>query len=620
MTYTQKIILILVAILFLVIPVNAKDTSFVSQSLKDKTVTAPNGAVTTADALAVNKIMGAEQKIVDEITKGVYHIRGWGLAHSIAIDAPEGWIIVDTGDSNNAAAEMRKYLEDKVVKKIRVAAILYTHSHYTDGTDVWQDEGTEIWGHENLDKHKRADSGVSILSGNFGTRLLIQFGPLHPAEGPDAFPNKLGFGPEKFVGEKSYRPPTKTFEDGKILQLTIAGEPVEVAPSRTDVQDSVGYYFPNRSALVTNALASTTIFNLYSLRGDRYRNPLDYVEASDWALSKNAEVMADIHGPGLRGKQKVREALEIARDQMQLIHDQTLRMIAQGMDARRAAENVYMPEHLRKSREVYGQQESHVKQVYNGLVGWMGNDVYDINPLSVNEESRRTMEMMGGSEKVRQGAADALKQGGFVNWSWALKLTSMLLELDPQNADVRKIRASAARAIGQRTTSANARGWYITEALAMENKLTLGDQPLTLDMARVLLGTPDVDKVMAMPLEDSFQYVRYQVEPRKAEDMRLAFTVAVEGASDLTQIQLRNGVIVISEVSKKEKAHIDVSRKEWAEFVVGQRSFADRHKVIAEFEGVLARPALPEKSEALDDQLDDVAEDAGYTCDGGGAN
>ena len=190
--------------------------------------------------------------------------------------------------------------------------------------------------------------------------------------------------------------------------------------------------------------------------------------------------MADIHGPGLRGKQKVREALEIARDQMQLIHDQTLRMIAQGMDARRAAENVYMPEHLRKSREVYGQQESHVKQVYNGLVGWMGNDVYDINPLSVNEESRRTMEMMGGSEKVRQSAADALKQGGFVNWSWALKLTSMLLELDPQNADVRKIRASAARAIGQRTTSANARGWYITEALAMENKLTLGEQPLTL--------------------------------------------------------------------------------------------------------------------------------------------
>jgi alkyl sulfatase BDS1-like metallo-beta-lactamase superfamily hydrolase len=616
-TFTQRILLILIVFTFLAAPVSAKNTSFVSKSLKEKTVTAPNGAVTTADALAVNKRMGGEQKIVDEMTKGVYHIRGWGLAHSIAIDAPEGWIIVDTGDSNNTAAGMRKYLEDKVGKKIKVAAILYTHSHYTDGTDAWQDEGTEIWGHENLDKHKRADAGVSILSGNFGTRALIQFGPLHPAEGPDAFPNKLGFGPEKFVGEKSYRPPTKTFEDGKTLQLTIAGEPVEVAPNRTDVQDSVGYYFPKRSALVTNALASPTIFNLYSLRGDRYRDPLDYVEASDWALSKNAEVMADIHGPGIKGKEKVREALEIARDQMQLIHDQTLRMIALGMDARRAAENVYMPEHLRKSREMYGQQESHVKQVYNGLVGWMGNDVYDINPLSVNEETFRTVILMGGPDNVRQEAKKAVKGGGFQNLSWALKLTSLLLELNPKNIEARKIRATVARALGQHTTSANARGWYITEALAMENKLKLGDQPITLDAARVFLGTPDVEKVMAMPIEDSFQYVRYLVDPRKAEDMRLKFTVAVEETAKPTQIELRNGVIVISEASAKGNIHIDVSTKEWAEFVVGQRSFADRHQVIAQLESVLDRKAVPKGSETLDDQLDNVADDAEYLCDGG---
>jgi hypothetical protein len=37
------------------------------------------------------------------------------------------------------------------------------------------------------------------------------------------------------------------------------------------------------------------------------------------------------------------------------------------------------------------------------------------------------------------------------------------------------------------------------EALAMEIKLKLGDQPITLDAARVFLGTPDVDKIMAMP-------------------------------------------------------------------------------------------------------------------------
>jgi len=414
---------------------------------------------------------------------------------------------------------------------------------------------------------------------------------------------------EKMTGERSYRAPTKTFEDGKILESTIAGEPVEVAPNRTDVQDSVGFYFPDRKALVTNAVGISFIFNLYSLRGDMYRNPIDYVEAHDWALSKDAEVLADIHGPGIKGKEAVREALERASDQMQLIHDQTFRMIALGMDARRAAENVYMPVHLRDGFEVYGQVESHVKQVYNGRLGWMGNDVYDINPLFVDEETRRMVEMMGGAEKVRSAARDAVDEGGFPNWSWALKLTSLLLEIDEKDSEARKIRGEAARALGQRTTSANARGWYITEALAMEKKLKLGDKPVTLGMVRAALGTPEVETIMSAPLEDSFQYVRYLVDPRKAEDTRLAFTVSVEGAEKPTRIELRNGVIIISEASKKEQTHIDVSSKEWAEFVVGQRSFADRDKTIATFESVLARPSAPEVSEAVDDQLDDIGEE-----------
>lgn len=596
---------------------SAQAESFVSQSLVDKTVTAPNGAVTTEDAVGVNQLMGSDKKVVDEITNGVYHIRGWGIAHTITIDAPEGWIIVDTGDSNKTAAEMRERLENKVGKKIKVAAILYTHSHYTDGTDAWLDEGTEIWGHEDLDKHKRADDGVSILSGNFGTRAMAQFGVLHPPEGPDAFPNALGFGLEKFVGEKSYRAPTKTFKDGEILELNIAGEPVEVAPNRTDVQDSVGYYFPKRSALVTNAIGGSTLFNLYSLRGDRYRDPIDFIEAHDWALSKNAEVLADIHGSGIKGKQAVRKELERARDQIQLIHDQTLRMIAKGKDARQSAENVYMPRHIRENRETYGQLESHVKQVYNGHIGWMGNDVYDINPLAVKEEAMRTVGLMGGPHKVRQAANEAVAKGGFANWSWALKLSSLLLQLDPNDADVRKIRADASRALGQRTTSANARGWYITEALAMENKLKLGDQPVTLGMARLMLGTPGVEKLMVSPLEDTLQYLRYLVDPRKAEDLRLSFTVAVKDVPNMYQVELRNGVIVVTHVAQKGPTHLDVSRREWSEFVAGQRSFASLNQVLASFESVLERQAIPPGSEQLDAQLDNVADDIGYLCDGG---
>ncbi len=597
MKSVKKLLFLLAGITMAAGSVSAADISadsekaqgYISRSLKTDTILAPNGAVTVMHALNANRSLGAESKTVEEMTDGVYHIRGWGIAHTIAIDAPEGFIIVDTGDSTATAAEMRSYLEEKLGEKINVAAILYTHNHYTDGTEAWMDEGTEIWGHEDLDRNKRADQGVSILSGNVLTRGAMQFGILHPAEGPDAFPNNLGFGADKLIGIKSYLPPTHHFIDGEIMNLIIAGEPVEVAPNRTDTEDSVGFYFPLRDTLVTNTMGIEFMFNIYTLRGAMYRDPQDYLEAHDWALSKNAGYLLDIHGPGYRGEEKVRETLERLRDQTQLINDQTLRMISLGMDARQAAENVYMPEHLRDGHETYGQVESQVKQIYYGNIGWMGNDVYDINPLSVNEEARRTVELMGGFDAVRAAAAGAAEEGGFENWSWAIKLTGMLLELNPADSETKAVRAEAARAIGHRTTSANARGFYITEALAMEDGLKLGEQTITLDLARTLLGTPSAEAIKAMPLEDSFEYIRYLVDPRKAEDNRLKFSLAVEGKYDFISIELRNGVIVLAETELSEDVHIELTLDEWSRFVAGEHSLAEHHDLLEEFEGYLTR-------------------------------
>ncbi len=48
-----------------------------------------------------------------------------------------------------------------------------------------------------------------------------------------------------------------------------------------------------------------------------------------------------------------------------------------GMDAQGAAEMVYLPEAIRKDKEVYGQVESHVKRVYGACIGWLGWDVYN---------------------------------------------------------------------------------------------------------------------------------------------------------------------------------------------------------------------------------------------------
>jgi hypothetical protein len=228
------------------------EPSWHSQSLTNETVTGPNGAITTRTALTVNPRMGVtDTKVAEQVAEGVYALRGWGIAHSFAIEAPNGWIIVDTGDSTKAAAEMRETLERAVGKKIKVAAILLTHWHYADGTGAWLDEGTEIWGHEHLDRNRIASGGIGVIGGYLLSRATAQFGVFHPTTGPDAFPNALSFTPDKFLLVSSYKPPTKLFPDGKVIDVVIAGEPIQVAPNRSDTTDSVAFYFPQRRLMVT---------------------------------------------------------------------------------------------------------------------------------------------------------------------------------------------------------------------------------------------------------------------------------------------------------------------------------------------------------------------------------
>jgi alkyl sulfatase BDS1-like metallo-beta-lactamase superfamily hydrolase len=551
----------------------ATGSSWASASLRSETVIAPNGAVTTRSALLANVKWGiGDSKRVERVTDGVYALRGWGIASSFAIDAPEGWIVIDTGDHTTAAVEMRAMLEQSLGREVKVAAILLTHLHYANGSGAWLDPGAEIWGHEHLDRNVRATTGVSVLSGTYQARAAAQFGVFHPANGPDAFPNKLGFTPEKLLAPSSYQPPTRLFPDGRVVDLTVAGMPVQVAPLRTDTSDSVAFYFPGKRLLVTNFMPSGGIFNVYSLRGGSYRNPAVVIRDARWLEAKDAEILLDLHGATLKGKDAVRDAVQRAVDQVQLIHDQTLRMIAHGLDARQAAEEVYMPRSQRGDWENYGQVESHVRQVYNGVIGWFGGDVYDINPLSEREEAARTVQMMGGRGAVRKAAATANAKGGLANWRWTLRLTSLLLTVEANDADARKLRAAAARKLGQRTSTANARGWYLTEALQLEGGMMVKGQPVNVDQIRRFLGTPTAQALAAASVDENLEFVRYLVDPRKAEGLRQVFTLAVEGEPSVRQLELRNGVLVITEAAADGPSHIRVTRQELAAFVLGERS------------------------------------------------
>ncbi len=301
-------------------------------------------------------------------------------------------------------------------------------------------------------------------------------------------------------------------------------------------------------------------------------------------------------GRRVKGEAAVREAVQRAVDQVQLIHDQTLRLIAHGRDARQAAESVYMPRELRGDWENYGQVESHVRQVYNGTIGWFGGDVYDINPLSQSEEAARTVQMMGGPAAVRKAAAEAAKKGGLANWRWSLKLTSLLLQLDPADAEARKVRADCgARARAAHDVRQRAR--LLPHGGAAARGRLEGPGPA--DDARRdprFVGTPGAEQLAAATVDENLQFVRYLVDPRKADGLRQSFTLAVEGDPRIRHIELRNGVIVLSDAEAPAPTHLKLTRQELAAFVLGTRP-ASAGDPLTELNRVLDRshlmPAAP---------------------------
>jgi hypothetical protein len=93
----------------------------------------------------------------------------------------------------------------------------------------------------------------------------------------------MGFSAEKLTGTKAFVPPDITFKDGVVEMHEIAGLRVEVLPSKTDVTDSVAFYFPARKLLVSNALAAGVIFTL--ILNDRRVPIRDYRGGNDSGLS-----------------------------------------------------------------------------------------------------------------------------------------------------------------------------------------------------------------------------------------------------------------------------------------------------------------------------------------------
>lgn len=495
--------------------------------------------VTTAGGQRVHAGHANQSEVLtagfNEVRKGVWNLVGNGLSNQSFIEAPEGIIAIDTGESIEEMREALRRLRE--MTDAPIAAVIYTHFHYVEGTKAILQEGNHvtplpIYAHEKVKGNKARTLGE--ISPAYARGLVEQFAIVMPTEGPDATVN-VGLG--YFYKNPNHAPYTPGYIDATHLlgardSLTIAGLKVEAVHSPSDSDDSVNFYFPEIGTCIHNSVWPV-LFNVFAIRGEEYRDPRVLIPGIDNIIKWAPEYLVATHGPALKGKENIREKATRYRDSIQFMWDQTVRGINKGWTTDQIASRITLPslydvDYLTSER--YGVTEHHVRQIFMGIRGWFDGDESKLFPEEPTERYGKLIAGFGGRGEVAAQAEKALVAEDI---RWATELATWLVRSDGATQDERNLLAKCLRVIAERTPAANIRNWCITRARHLD-----GSFP----MDRFMVHNFNPKFLAESAVAGIVHTLRVIMDPDKIEGMNhhIAFTVGDETCG----LHIRNSVAV----------------------------------------------------------------------------
>ncbi|MBI5896455.1 MAG: MBL fold metallo-hydrolase [Desulfobacterales bacterium] len=519
----------------------------------------PSPAKTT-EASSQLKTHSAEfrQEVV-QLLPGIHVAIGYGLANSILIEGRDGLIIVDAMESAEAAEAVKSAFAQISAKPVK--ALIYTHfhsDHIGGGRILAGDDRPEVYCYAETQAH--LNRTATVTRETTYRRAMRQFGTLLP-EG-DLI--NAGIGPRLVYDQTktlALLPPTQTFA-GEQLTLDIAGVKLVLMHAPGETPDQIVVWLPEQRVLLPADNFYHSFPNLYAIRGTAYRDVMLWVRSLDRMRALRAEYLVPQHTRPIVGEQKIHAALTDYRDAIQFVHDQTIRWMNRGLPPEAIVERVRLPAHLAAQpylQEYYGTVAWSVRAIFDGYLGWFGGNATDLFPLDQQARAERFATLAGGQAALLDHARNALAAG---DNQWALELADQLLQLDPSASDVRQIKAGALRALGERQTAATARNYYLTQALEVERKLTIGS-----------LKISDPQLIHTVPLAAIFEGMAVKLDPEKSAEVDMVAGFRFPDTGEAYTVHVRRGVAEIRpEFPEKPAIAISVNSDVWKEIAAGARS------------------------------------------------
>ncbi|UGT42863.1 MBL fold metallo-hydrolase [Nocardia yamanashiensis] len=484
-----------------------------------------------------------------QVVEGIYQIRGFDISNMTIVEGDTGVIIIDPLISTEcAAAGLALYREHRGDRP--VTGVIYTHSHgdhFGGVAGVLPDGPGQV---PILAPAGFMAEAVSenVYAGNAMTRRASYMYAIGLGPAPDG-QMSTGLGIQTSTGTLSLYPPTIDIT-ATGQHETVDGVPIvfQMTPG-TEAPAEMNFYFPNHRALCLAENATHNLHNVLTLRGALVRDARvwsHYIdEAIDMFASDSDVAFASHHWPTW-GTDNLIEFLSVQRDLYCYLHDQTLRLLNQGLTGTEIAEQIELSPGLEDSwcaRGYYGSVSHNVKAIYQRYLGWFDGHPSSLWQHPPEAAAVRYVQAFGGIDTVIEKAAGFTRDGDL---RFAAELLKHAVFAEPGNTAAKNALAEVYTTLGYGSENATWRGFYLMGAKELRD----GIYPTALNLAGGMAA--------ALSVEQLFDTVAIRVNGPRAAAESFVIDWQFTDLGTTVRLTLSNGALIRT-VDPRRKAEVDLT-------------------------------------------------------------